>query len=309
MRLRGGAAAARGSTRIASAVSTEPPRRRTQIASAISTKPPRAAVHKSLRRFQQKRHAAVQIVSAISTEAPRRRTQIASAISTEAPRRRKNRFGDFNRSATPPYTNRFGDFNRTATPPYKSLRRFQQNRHAAVQIASAVSTEPPRRRTNRFGDFNRSAGQAAFHGYIQQALPARTAFRSCRQGLFVLLIRLTQEKRCKRTSRSSSRHRGASGCGSVEIADAHWRILLRSASPRDAKLLAAALLLPCKQSLYTQPPSRTFFSARRLKGADAAYFLRRRNGLGYVPPVAQGTLSLKNPILLPPDRMGTLCGA
>ena len=76
-------------------------------------------------------------------------------------------------------------------------------------------------------------------------------------------------------------------CFSIEIAEAGWRLLLRSAAPRDAKLLAALLSLPQTRA-FVIPFVSHAFSAGRLKGADAVYFLRRQMGWGYVPPAGKG---------------------
>jgi len=48
---------------------------------------------------------------------------------------------------------------------------------------------------------------------------------------------------------------------SIEIADAHWRLLLRSAPPRDAKLLAAAHIAPTNHLASPVWPL-PFFSVR-----------------------------------------------
>ena len=62
---------------------------------------------------------------------------------------------------------------------------------------------------------------------------------------------------------------------SVEIAEACWWLLLRSATPRDAKFVAARAIAPTEQRGYNSLRLVPSECAGGLKGADGDYFVRR----------------------------------
>ncbi len=86
-------------------------------------------------------------------------------------------------------------------------------------------------------------------------------------------------------------------CVSVEIAEAK-RVLPRAvAAPprRRTSLWPPRSIAPTEQIERSIHSSRTFFTARRLTGADAAGFLRRRNEMENVPPAGKGHDALCTP--------------